>query len=89
LLFLQSFLTLLTLTREVLLLAPFGTPLASALLMESAENRLEEAASSGASGGLGSAYDAKLRSGGAPPGLEAYRLKGSGDSGMIGELPCR
>jgi hypothetical protein len=53
LLFLQSFLTLLTWTREVPFLSPFLV--GSALFTDSDENRLEVAASSDACDELGSA----------------------------------
>jgi hypothetical protein len=79
LLFLQRFLTLLTLTRETIL-SPFSFE--AARVTDSAENRLKSA-----SGGAGLAGDTKVRSGAV--GLEAKRPKGSGDSGMIGELPWR
>jgi hypothetical protein len=81
LLFLQSFLTPLTLTREELLLSPLAILVASALVMESAENRLEDVASSVASYEPGSADDLKLRD---VAELDANRPNGSGDNGMTG-----
>ena len=91
LLFFQSFLTLLTLTKDAPLFSPFPILAASAPLRESAENRLEDPDSSTVFGGLGPVYETKLGGSGVKleEKLEENRPNGSGDKGMTGELLWR
>jgi hypothetical protein len=92
LLFRQSFFTLLTLTNDAAPLSPFAIPTAPSII-ESDENRLEFDAERSdmialcLAGGAERGWENNAILRGASLESDENRPKGSGDRGMIGELP--